>query len=199
MKAFFKIIFLFMAIFSTQVHAQAKLEEIIMVRHGEKPANGLGQLSCQGLNRSLALPQSLISQFGIPDYIFAPNPSELKEDKGTPYDYIRPLATIEPTAISLEMPVNTNIGFKNIAELENQLLQPQYEDKKIFIAWEHYYIQQLSKHLVGVNNQTTIPEWQSDDFDSIYVILIYTKDHQKTITFLKRQENLNNMSTKCPW
>ena len=30
------------------------VETLICIRHGEKPATGLGQLSCQGLNRALA-------------------------------------------------------------------------------------------------------------------------------------------------
>ena len=29
-------------------------ETIVMLRHGEKPAGGLGQLSCKGLNRALS-------------------------------------------------------------------------------------------------------------------------------------------------
>lgn len=34
---------------------------IVIIRHGEKPSAGLGQLSCQGLNRALALPQVLLA------------------------------------------------------------------------------------------------------------------------------------------
>jgi len=54
-------------------------------------------LSCQGLNRSLALPDVLMAKFGRPAFIFAPNPQQQVNDKGQIYDYIRPLATIEPT------------------------------------------------------------------------------------------------------
>jgi hypothetical protein len=35
---------------------------IVIVRHGEKPPAGLGQLSCQGLNRALALSQVLFEK-----------------------------------------------------------------------------------------------------------------------------------------
>ncbi len=52
-------------------------ETIVFVRHGEKPAAGLGQLDCQGLNRALALPP-VIAAFGKVDAIFAPNPSQQK-------------------------------------------------------------------------------------------------------------------------
>ena len=63
-------------------------ETIVMVRHGEKPAAGLGQLNCQGLHRSLALPRVLQQKFGTPTAIFAPNPGIQKEDRGTPYNFI---------------------------------------------------------------------------------------------------------------
>jgi len=49
---------------------QEMTETIIVVRHGEKPPKGLGQLKCRGLNRALALPDVLISKFGQPNYIF---------------------------------------------------------------------------------------------------------------------------------
>ena len=79
---------------------------IVFVRHGEKPERGLGQLSCQGLNRALALPAVIAKYFDRVDAIFAPNPSHPKEDAGELYDYIRPLATIEPTAIWFGLPVD---------------------------------------------------------------------------------------------
>ena len=67
---------------------------IVFVRHGEKPERGLGQLSCQGLNRALALPAVIAKYFDRLDAIFAPNPSHPKEDAGELYDYVRPLATL---------------------------------------------------------------------------------------------------------
>jgi hypothetical protein len=48
------------------------LETIVLVRHGEKPNKGLGQL-----------------------------PSQQKQDAGVFYDYVRPFATVEPSAIFL--------------------------------------------------------------------------------------------------
>src|ERR1017187_8769085 len=100
---------------SVQVRGQtnpvsAAVETLICIRHGEKPATGLGQLSCQGLNRALALPKVLRARFDMPAAIFAPNPGVQKSDQGQLYNYIRPLATIEPTAIALGLPVNTQYG-----------------------------------------------------------------------------------------
>jgi hypothetical protein len=34
---------------------QGKVETMVCIRHGEKPLLGLGQLTCRGLNRALAL------------------------------------------------------------------------------------------------------------------------------------------------
>ena len=86
------------------------LETIVIVRHGEKPAAGLGLLTCKGLNRALLLPGYFARNFPEPDFIFAPDPSvkatEIHGD-GQRYDYVRPLLTIGPTAISMGIPINT--------------------------------------------------------------------------------------------
>ena len=84
------------------------VETIVFIRHGEKPEGGFGQLNCQGLNRALALAPIIAKSFGRPDAIFAPNPSHPKEDAGRLYDYIRPLATIEPTAIWFGLSVDVS-------------------------------------------------------------------------------------------
>ena len=85
------------------------VQTIVFVRHGEKPDGGFGQLSCQGLNRALALAPNIANTFGKPIAIFAPNPSHPKMDAGTPYDYVRPLATIEPTAGLFGLPVDVSL------------------------------------------------------------------------------------------
>jgi len=89
-------------------------ETIVLVRHGEKPAEGLGQLNCQGLNRAVALPVVIGKLFGRPDAIFAPDPAQPKEDYGRLYNYVRPLATIEPTAIAFGLPVDASIGVSDL-------------------------------------------------------------------------------------
>ena len=50
---------------------QVKSRPSCVLRHGEKPLLGLGQLTCKGLNRALALPQVLLAKFGKPSFIFA--------------------------------------------------------------------------------------------------------------------------------
>jgi hypothetical protein len=87
-----------------------------VLRHGEKPALGLGQLNCQGLNRALSVAAVIGKQFERPDAIFAPDPAQSKEDQGHPYNYVRPLATIEPTAIAFGLPIDASIGVWNLAQ-----------------------------------------------------------------------------------
>ena len=92
----------------TRAWSDGAVETIVLVRHGEKPDKGLGQLDCQGLNRALALPPVIAKTFGRPSAIFAPDPSRQKQDDGVSYDYVRPPATIEPTAIFFGLPVNAS-------------------------------------------------------------------------------------------
>lgn len=170
-------------------------ETIVIVRHGEKPSNGLGQLSCQGLNRSLKLPNVLESKFGKPDAIFAPNPSKQKADRGVMYDYIRPLATIEPTAIKLGMPVNTQIGFDETDKVASILMDKKFQDSTVFVAWEHHLAVNIAKKLTAREPSIKVPDWANDDFDSIYVIKIGQMG--KKVTFTKDSQNLNNQPKEC--
>src|SRR3954467_8826532 len=50
-------------------------QTLVFMRHGEKPSGGYGQLTCQGLNRALALPGVLAAGFGRPNYLYAPDPT----------------------------------------------------------------------------------------------------------------------------
>jgi hypothetical protein len=126
---------------TTAVRAQADVETIVFVRHGEKPEEGLGQLNCQGLNRALALPTVIARTFGTPNFIFAPDPSVQKDDEGQSFDYVRPLATVEPTAIRFGLPVNASIGWSAVAELQAELERPEYRNALILVAWEHKIIE----------------------------------------------------------
>ena len=113
------------------------IQTLVMVRHGEKPAQGLGLLTCQGLNRSLLLPEFFAANFPRPDHIFAPNPSvkttEIHGD-GLRYDYVRPLLTIAPTAIRLGVPMNTQLPFNDPGLLADTLLEEQYHNDVIYVS-----------------------------------------------------------------
>lgn len=176
-----------------------KGETIVFMRHGEKPDAGLGQLNCKGLSRSLALPAVLSQQFGKPDAIFAPDPSKRKDDGDTSYDYIRPLATIEPTAIASAMPVDTSYGYDEIDKLGKALTASKYASSLIFVAWEHKEIDKLVKDLLKQNggDRDKVPKWSGDDFDSLYVLTI-PKGKSSKATFELKAEQLNSVPATCP-
>jgi hypothetical protein len=156
-------------------------ETIVMIRHGEKPDGGLGQLNCKGLNRALALPSLLIGRYGRPDFIYAPDPAERVDDRGAGpgYSYVRPLATIEPTAIQLGMPVNAQIGFTQIDVLEKALLQPAYAHALIFVAWEHELMRDFAAQLLETYGAgaAKLPDWPNSDYETIYVFHVTWPDN----------------------
>ena len=148
------------------------VETIVLVRHGEKPDKGLGLLDCRGLNRALALPPVIAKTFGRPSAIFAPDPSQQMEDDGVSYDCVRPLATIEPTAIFFGLPVNASFGFSNTDGVRAAIEQPLYRNAVVLVAWEHRQIETIARTLLAAHggDPALVPKWDKDDFDSIYVV-----------------------------
>ncbi len=173
-------------------------ETLVFFRHGEKPSGGYGQLTCQGLNRSLALPSVLTSHYGSANYVFAPNPTVTIPDAAGSFDYVRPLATIEPTAIALGLPVNVRYGYTDVAGLQSELLSGSYAGATVYIAWEHQYLQTavqdiLNQYGAGV----TVPTWPATDFDSVYVVRLTNNGGVITAQFTHDVEGLNGLSTSC--
>ena len=175
-------------------------ETIVLIRHGEKPADGLGQLNCQGLNRALALPVVIEKLFARPDAIFAPDPAQSKGDHGRPYNYVRPLATIEPTAIVFGLPVDANIGFSDLDALRHKLESSDYRSAVVVVAWEHHEIEKLARQLVAAHggNPASVPDWQDEDFDSIYVVKLTQTSAGTEVAFEQRREGLDGEPTACP-
>jgi hypothetical protein len=180
--------------------ADGNIETLVFVRHGEKPARGFGQLNCQGLNRALALPAVIAAKFGKPDAIFAPDPGQQKDDNGHPYYYVRPLATIEPTAIQFEMPVQTPYGLAQIDRLGTALVDPAYRNKLVVVAWEHKLIVKLVRQMLSAHggNADDVPKWQSTDFDSIYIVRLDWRNGTARASFQHDREGLDGRSTDCP-
>jgi hypothetical protein len=177
-------------------------ETIVAIRHAEKPPTSLGQLTCKGLNRALALPKVLIPRYGKPDRIYAPDPGTRVGRLGNlSYSYVRPLMTIEPTAIQLELPVNALIGFKNVGQLRKELLAPENANSVIYLAWEHVYLNQFAKRLLQVygKDPSVVPDWPNDEYDRIYVFRIRDMDGKKDLMFSIEQQGLTaSLSDKCP-
>ncbi|HEX3799945.1 MAG TPA: hypothetical protein VH413_14725 [Verrucomicrobiae bacterium] len=175
------------------------VETLVCIRHGEKPRGGLGQLTCRGLNRALALPKVLLKKYGTPQFIFAPNTAQ-KVDGKEGYYYVRPLMTIEPTAIRCGLPVNTEFGYREIKGLEKELENPRYRSATVFMAWEHALLDDFAKNVVKDNggDSTQIAPWPGNDYDTIFLIKI-TRDGEKTsVNFSVDHEGLNNLNDDCP-
>jgi regulation of enolase protein 1 (concanavalin A-like superfamily) len=174
-------------------------ETIVFLRHGEKPAGGYGQLTCQGLQRALALPSVLTTAYGTPQYIFASNPATKVSDTAGSFYYVRPLATIEPTAIRLGLPVNTRYGYSDIAGLQSELVSTTYAASTVFVAWEHLYLQKVVQNIMNAyGSGVTVPAWPSDDYDSLYIVRITSTNGVVTAQFEHAFEGLNNLPTTCP-
>lgn len=170
--------------------------ELIFIRHGEKPEKGLGQLNCQGLNRALALPKVLLTRYGTPDLLVAPNPGATKQDWGVVYNYVRPLATIEPLAIRLGMPVDTTLAWDDQDGLVT-LLQARVKGgaQRVVIAWEHHLAGKVARALLESWGYTEpVPPWPSD-YDSIYRVLV---DDAGKATLKIEAQGLNDLPTTCP-
>ncbi|QCP47761.1 histidine phosphatase family protein [Trinickia violacea] len=180
--------------------AGGNIETLVFVRHGEKPAQGYGQLDCQGLNRALALPAVIAAKFGKPDAIYAPDPGEQKKDGGHLYYYVRPLATIEPTAIQFGMPIQTPYGLSQIDKLERTLVAPDYRGKLVVIAWEHKLIETLVRDMLTAHggNANDVPHWQSGDFDSIYIVKLDWQSGTPRASFKHELQGLDGRSKECP-
>ncbi len=170
---------------------------LVMFRHAEKPGAGLGQLSCQGLNRSLALPGVLFAAYGRPAALYAPNPGFAKVDKGVSYNYLRPLATIEPTAIRAGLPVNTAWAWSDTADLQDELLKPSHEGQILYVAWEHHVLENLARSILRQRggDPSLVGKWHDSDFDTVYVMTLRT---QGGTTFKAEREGLDHQSTACP-
>ncbi|MBS0582673.1 MAG: histidine phosphatase family protein [Proteobacteria bacterium] len=176
-------------------------ETLVFVRHGEKPANvDNGQLTCAGQNRALALPNVLISRYGLPSYVFAVGPKQNQDDNGVDYWYLRALATIEPTAVAAGVTINLKFGKNDIDEVEAELAKPAYQNATVFLAWEHNELVKLVANVVKHNggNAGIVPDWPSEDYDSIYVLTLAHNGAQTAVTFAHDNEALGNtLSPSC--
>ena len=184
------------------IAVEAKTETIVFVRHGEKPTDDEGQLTIQGLNRALALPDVLIHKFGRGDFVFAPATTKKPATHHhAAYSYVRPLMTIEPTAIRLGLPVETKFAFDEIAGLQNELCTPAYQRATIFVAWEHHLLDEMVKHLVSDfgGTATDVPEWPDEDFDSIFIVRLRTDTQgRRSVSFEHDLEGLDGQSSTFP-
>jgi hypothetical protein len=181
----------------TALNARAE-QTIVFLRHAEKPSGGYGQLTCQGLNRALALPDVLNAKFGRANYVYAPNPNVKISDSAGSFYYVRPLATIEPTVIQMGLSVNTRYGYTEIAGLQSLLITPTKANTTIFVAWEHAYLVKIVQNIMNAyGGGEVVHTWTTGDYDSLYVVRV-NYGSRITATFERDSEGLNGQRTTCP-
>lgn len=164
----------------------------VFFRHGEKPDNNSGQLTCKGLNRALSLPPILFSRYGEPDRLYTSAPYQDKTGSS-----LRPLLTMTPVAIQTSKPIILNYHADQTRKLTNALLR-ENKPRVTYIAWEHKNLVIAARRLVAKagGDSTKIPFWNSEDFDTIYVIRLDDQHHFKSFT--RESEGLNTVSDQCP-
>lgn len=203
----FMRVLLLAAVFSGAMSPVFADETIVFIRHGEKPAAGLGQLDCKGLNRALALPAVLARMYGRIDAVFAPNPAYQKPDgdRGADggkasYDYVRPLATAEPTAIRFGLPVHADFGFDETAKLKAALLDPAYRDATVLVVWEHHQIGKLVPDLLKDlgGDPAEVPKWDKHEFDAIWEVRVASGGSKPTAAFAIKAQGLTALPETCP-
>ncbi|KZL39137.1 hypothetical protein [Pseudomonas syringae] len=187
------------------VHAEPKngTQTLVFLRHAEKPAMGLGQLNCQGLNRAIELSEVLPREFGKADFIFAANPSRhVEEGEGDQsYSYVRPLMTVGPSAIKLGLPVNLDFGANDTADLADELMQDKYHNAVIYTAWSHGYLPELINKVAEEASGKSInllDDWTNDDFDSVVVVTLKWVDGKATLDYKNQKQGLDNGTQTCP-
>jgi hypothetical protein len=189
--------FILLVVVASEANAE---QTIVFFRHGEKPSGGYGQITCQGLNRALALPTVLSAKYGTPTYLYAPNPAVKVPDPAGSFSYVRPLATIEPTAVRLGMPVNTKYGYSDIASLQAALITPTKDNSTTFVAWEHAQLVKIVQNIMNkYGGGAVVPAWTSGDYDSLYVLRVDYVGGTITAQFHRDYELLNGQPTACPY
>ena len=154
----------------TYAQSQDTLLKIIIIRHSEKPKNG-DNLNCQGLNRSMLIPQMIVSKFGVPAFSYVPS---IGTDSAT--KHARMFQTITPLAVKYNLIINSKYNGKDSAGLANDILK---RHGLVLVVWDHKSIVPIV-HAFGINEAQL--KWNDDDFDSIWIITfsnnmaILTKD-----------------------
>ncbi|WP_321836894.1 histidine phosphatase family protein [Pseudomonas kulmbachensis] len=194
-----------LAIHADDVFAQPVdgVQTLVFMRHAEKPADGLGQLTCQGLNRAIDLATLLPQRYGKADYVFAANPSRQVEEGADDdaYSYVRPLMTINPSAIKLGLPINLEYSANDTRALANELTDDQYHNSIIYTAWSYGYLPELINDVASnaLGKKTSlIEDWPGSDFDSLYVLTLTWKDGKATLLNRTEKQLLDNGSRTCP-
>jgi len=188
-KKIVRLVFHLLIVFLISIHSYGQ-DSVIIIRHGEKPANG-DNLDCKGLNRALGLPEVLHSKIGVPYYTYIP---AIETGKAT--KHARMFQTVSPFAIKYNLEINSKFDKTDSNGVVKEVtgkLDKKHKHGTILLVWEHHNIPPITRAL-GVP-AGEVPEWDDNDFDSIWIITYAgTKNAVLTIA----HEGLNDVSSNCP-
>lgn len=155
------------------VVAVAAPAQIVIVRHGEKPADDSIFLSQQGCLRAYSLPKfflnnPMVNQFGTPVAVFA---MAAKDDtSGDPDSSVRPIETIAPTAQVLGLKVEDPAKRLEFSKIVSAVMNNSaYDGKTVLLAWEHKAIPKLVGAF-GFNVGHGNGSWPGDIYDQAWVL-----------------------------
>jgi hypothetical protein len=131
---------------------------VVLIRHGEKPMKG-DNLTCQGLNRSLQLPDVLFARFGIPAATYIPAIS-----LGDSTKHSRMFQTIIPFAVKYNLALTSKFGEKDSTAIAADIFARK---GTVLVVWEHKGIAPIV-HALGIREDGL--KWGDDDYEGIWIV-----------------------------
>ncbi len=151
-------------------------EQVILLRHAEKPETG-DSLSAQGFERAEALVSYFLSSpFSIqtPQAIYAQ-----RSDKK--HGSTRPVQTVAPLANFWQVPLYTTFSTEKYKGLVKEV-GDSYTSGLVVICWSHDNLQAIAKEF-GVQDAKN---WPGSDYNSVWVL---TFSDGKISSFQEYQQN----------
>ncbi|MBN9381311.1 MAG: histidine phosphatase family protein [Chitinophagaceae bacterium] len=130
---------------------------VVIIRHGEKNESN-GNLSCQGMNRAIALPAVLHKKFPGIGAIYIPSVGN-----GKSMSHTRMLQTATPFAVQQNLSLNSKYAYSDDKGIAAEVMK---RSGVVLLVWEHGNIPAIAEDL-GVKK---VPGWNGDDYDSIWII-----------------------------
>uniref|UniRef100_A0A6C0FB82 PLD phosphodiesterase domain-containing protein n=1 Tax=viral metagenome TaxID=1070528 RepID=A0A6C0FB82_9ZZZZ len=164
---------------------------VYIVRHGEKQSK-TGSLNSRGQARARNLINVFNGErFAKPNALYA-------HHYGNYIDKERCEELIKPISEHLKLPVNNKYGYLHPPGMGNtrageDILKTLRSKNIILVVWEHNNIQLLT-HALGVGselNRSAIPEWPSEDFDTIYELHYNKPSKEGLYKFTVSKQNFN--------
>ena len=179
---FHALAFVFCLVFVFDAQGQQKDDElrVVLIRHGEKPEKG-NELSCQGVNRSKALPAVLNAKIGLPGIVYVPSSGQSGTAK-----HSRMYQTITPFTEKYRLSLNSSYKVDDISGVSKNILK---QHGTVLVVWEHNGLEDIAEKL-GVKEKM---RWKDNDFDSIWIITFSKKGKARLAV---DQEGLHP-STRC--